>query len=166
MRKVTWLLAGLTVMVGVAFGMAGSNWLGRWDGGLARIPYVIWNEKPYLHSGDGVHKTVFHAGDPVFIHIVSQRTMPCYAEVSTRIISLRDVGPRETPAQHSTIWFDYPQTRFYSVAGVYERNFRIIIPPDMPSGAYYIERMVVSVCEHASKPEYQTEPLIPFTIEN
>ena len=158
------VLIALAAFLGVAAAAAFIAYLGGWFAAQPIMADVTWTARPYLHGGDHVRKTRFHAGDQLFIHIEIRRSMSCYSEVNTRIVGLHAANPAEPAMQGATVWFDYPDTHVYMLAGAYERDYLFRLPSDLQPGTYFFERVVASMCDEAHRPIYQVLPLVSFEI--
>jgi PAS domain S-box-containing protein len=112
---------------------------------------------PYLHAGDHRPTTAFHAGQVVFLHVSTHRSVPCYGLNVERILSLTDGD-----MFNRTVWSDFPVSFGYTNAGDYEFDYRFTVPSDLLPGDYALERNVISLCGPTNI--NQTEPFIPFSV--
>jgi hypothetical protein len=103
-------------------------------------------------------KTLFRPGEAVFVHISTQRSLPCFASIHQRVVSFEG-GDRNRP----TVWQDYRDSHGWTNAGTFDSDYYFLTPDKIPPGHYFYERSATYECENVDT-VHQEQPLIPFEI--
>jgi PAS domain S-box-containing protein len=151
-----WPLLGVAL---VAFLLLASTVLSGVDAWTkARIVSpVSMLDAPYLHAGDHRPTSLFHAGDTVFSHISTRRSVACFALIQQRILSLIDGD-----IANRVVWSNLAVSFGYTEAGNFETDYRFVVPDNLPEGAYFLERNTTYNCGGTAID--QSQPLIPFAV--
>ena len=156
---VGWLGLGVIVVVALCVAERASSGLRHWVTGAVVTPVALL-APPYLHTGDRIPRTAFHPGEPVFVHVTTQRAVACFAIIDQRVVSFVNQDDHHT----LTIWTDYHDSHGYTEAGTFESDY-YFLTPNLAPGRYYYERTATYDCTGIGV-VHQAQPLIPFEIVN